>query len=347
MFGIVVENQRLLWREDLPQPQPAAGEVLIKVAYAGVNRADIYQKQGKYPPPAGASPLLGLEVSGEVVNVGRCHAELVSASTLPPAPNEKWIPQQVRDDNIKKGDKVAALLEGGGYAEYATVRASQCLPIPEGWSLQEAAILPEALYTCHLALVETAELQAGEVLLIHGGASGIGSFAIQLARCLGAIPIVTVGTAEKADFCRELGAERAICYREVDFSEVLPAQSVDVILDMVGGDYMPKNLKLLKRGGRLVQLAFQRGAKAEVNMAALLLQNLHWQGVTLRSQTPERKAAMTQAILAQYWPWLAEKRLKPIADSVFPLQNAEKAHERMEQNLNLGKIALEVSPFNE
>lgn len=315
MFGIAVENQKLLWREDLPAPQPAAGEVLIKVAYAGVNRADVYQKQGKYPPPTGASPLLGLEVSGEVMG-GK-----------PP---------------FKKGDKVAALLEGGGYAEYAVVRASQCLPIPDGWSLQEAAILPEALYTCHMALVETAQLQAGEVVLIHGGASGIGSFAIQLARCLGAVPIVTVGTPEKTKFCQQLGAERAICYREADFGEVLPPQSVDVILDMVGGDYMQQNLKLLKRGGRLVQLAFQRGAKAELNMGTLLLQNLRWAGVTLRSQPPERKAAMTRAIIQQYWPWLVEKRLKPVLDSQFTLQNAEKAHERMEQNLNLGKIALEV-----
>lgn len=309
MFGIVIENQKLVWREDIPTPQPAAGEVLIKVAYAGVNRADVYQRQGKYPPPAGASPLLGLEVSGY---------------------------------NMADGKPICALLEGGGYAEYAVVRASQCLPIPEGWSLQEAAILPEALYTCHMALVETAALQAGETLLIHGGASGIGSFAIQLARCLGAIPIVTIGTPEKAIFCQQLGAEKALCYREADFTQELPPQSVDVILDMVGGDYMEKNLKLLKRGGRLVQLAFQRGANAEMNMAALLLQNLRWQGVTLRSQPPERKAAMTQEILQQYGPWLTEKRLKPVLDSVFALQNVEKAHERMEQNLNLGKIVLKV-----
>lgn len=320
MFGQTIDNHALLWQEDLAIPQPQPHEVLIKVAYAGVNRADIFQKQGRYPAPAGASPLPGLEVSGHIAVVG----------------------SEVR--GWKEGDAVCALLEGGGYAEYATVGAGQLLPVPKGWTLREAGVLPEALFTCWLALVEVAALKQGEAVLIHGGASGIGSFAIQLARCLGAEVIATAGTPEKTLFCQQLGAKQVINYKNQNFANEIPEKSIAVVLDMVGGDYMSANLGLLQRGGRIVQLAFLRGAKAEVNLAPLLINNLTWKGITLRSQTRERKANLAQAIQDHSWLWLEQKRLFPVIDSEFSLREAEKAHQRMEQNLNLGKIVLKVTP---
>ncbi len=320
VFGIAIENNTLIFNHNLPSPVPQPHEILIKVAYAGVNRADIFQRQGKYPPPEGASPLPGLEVSGEIAAIG--------------AHVTGW----------KVGDKVMALLEGGGYAEYAAVNAGQVLPVPRNWSQREAAALPEALFTNWLALIETGNLKSGETLLIHGGASGIGSLAIPLAKLLGATVIATAGTVEKAAYCLERGAARAIHYREQDFSEIIPKQSVDVILDMVGGDYMQKNLALLRRGGRLVQLAFLRGAKSEMNLAPLLLNQLTWQGITLRSQSSERKAELARALLAACSHWLENKQLTLPISHEFPLVEAQKAHEIMEENLNLGKIVLKVAP---
>lgn len=328
MQVMTVENACLIAQTDYPAPTPQPHEVLVRVAYAGVNRADLYQVQGKYPPPEGASPLPGLEVSGEIVAMG-------SAVT-------GW----------SEGDLVCALLEGGGYAEYATVAASQLLPVPKDWSLREAGALPETLFTNWFALVQTAQLQSGENLLIHGGASGIGSFAISLAKNLGATVVVTVSTAEKAAFCLARGADKAILRSQ--FSSLteqgdarsvggLPPHSMDVILDTVGGDYMQKNLKLLRRGGRLVQLAFQQSAKAEMNMAPLLLNNLRWQGITLRSQPREFKAMLAHQIRQHCWPWLEDRSLNVPIHAEFPLTEAEKAHALMQQNLNLGKIVLKVA----
>lgn len=322
MRALQIQQQQLVEVTDYPLPTPQPHEVLLKVVFAGVNRADLFQVQGKYPPPEGASPLPGLEVSGEIVAIGREASGMMHAG-------------------LTVGDSVCALLEGGGYAEYVAVPATQLLPIPKNWSLAEAAALPEALITAWLALVETAALQPHERVLIHGGASGIGSMAIPLAKWRGATVIATAGTAAKAAFCLQRGADEAISYREQDFATLAP---VDVVLDMVGGDYMAKNLKLLKRGGRLVQIAFLRGAKAELNLAPLLLNNLRWQGITLRTQPPARKAALIREAWAACEAALVSGALKMPIDTVFPLAEAAKAHERMQQNLNLGKILLKLAP---
>ena len=365
MFAQTIHNQKLIWQTDYPMPEIQPHEVLIKVAYAGVNRADLFQVQGKYPAPEGASPLPGLEVSGEIVALGDSvishQSSVVSAGAA--------------QEQLKIGQKICALLEGGGYAEYVAVAASQVMPVPEGWSMAEAAALPETLITNWFALVETARLQSGESLLIHSGASGIGSFAISLAKLLGAKVTVTVGSEEKAAFCMARGADGAILreefledsgfgIRDSGAASRPPAlvaegvrliaevsrpkqeqlkKSYDVILDIVGGDYMQKNLKLLKRGGRLVQLAFLRGAKAELNLAPLLLNNLSWHGITLRSQSRERKAALVQNALAHCAQWLADRQLAVPLFAEFPLQEAEKAHAAMQQNLNSGKIVLKVA----
>jgi putative PIG3 family NAD(P)H quinone oxidoreductase len=321
MFAMTVADSALQWRDDVPAPILQPDEVMIQVAFAGVNRADIYQKQGKYPPPLGASSLLGLEVSGVISQIG---AEAAAHSP--------W----------RVGDAVCALLDGGGYGELVAVKATQLLPIPNSWSLKEAAALPETLVTSYLALVHMAHLRQGEILLIHGGASGVGTLAIQLAKCLGATVYCTVSSPQKAAHCLALGADRAIAYQQEDFSTLLSPQCVDVILDMVGGNYMQKNLKLLRRGGRMVSLAFQGGATAEINMASLLFQNLAWYGATLRSQPPEIKAQLITEIRHSLWHFLEQRRITPVMDSLFPLALAEKAHEKMQQNLNIGKIVLEV-----
>lgn len=341
MRAITIEQNRLAWREDLPVPTPKPHEILVKVAYAGVNRADIFQRQGRYPPPEGASPMPGLEVSGWVAEIGSGLAEDVAYPNKCEARSGEGLGAR---PPFKIGDPVCALLGGGGYAEYCTVPAGQAFAVPQGWSLAEAAALPETLVTGWLALVETARLQPGEIVLIHGGASGIGSFAIPLAKQLGAGRVIaTAGTEGKAEFCRRRGAGLAVNYRETDFLEALGPQSADVILDMVGGDYMQKNLSLLRRGGRLVQIAFLRGARAEMNLAPLLLSQISWQGVTLRSQPPERKSDLIAAALERCGPWLDSRALTVPLDRAFPLREAEKAHQHMEENLNLGKIVLEVS----
>lgn len=305
--------------EHYAQPTPSASQMLIKVAYAALNRADIFQKQGKYPPPEGASPLPGLEVSGEIAALG---------SNV-----QGW----------KIGDKVCALLEGGGYSEYALAPAGQVLPIPEGFSLQQAAALPEALFTIWMSLFDTARLKAGDKVLIHGGASGIGHMAIQMAVTAGATVTTTAGTDEKGDFCLKMGARQAINYKKQDFLEILSSQHFDIILDIVGGDTMQQNLKLLAPKGRLINLAFLAGSKAELNMAYLLFKQASWHGLTLRNRSTAEKANFAKQIHEKCWPWLENKKLLPSIDSEFPLEEAEKAHKRMEQNLNLGKILLKVA----
>ncbi len=304
---------------DYPVPTVGAGEVLIKVAYTALNRADIFQKQGKYPPPEGASPLPGLEVSGKIVAVGK----------------------NVRQR--KAGEMVCALLEGGGYSEYVAAPAGQILSIPNNMELAQAAALPEALFTIWLALFSTAKLKNGDKVLIHGGASGIGHIAIQMATAAGAQVIATAGSDKKCDFCKQQGAILAVNHKKCDFLEELHEHRFNIILDIVGGEYMQKNLRLLAQYGRIVSLAFLAGSKAEINMAYLLFKQASWHGLTLRSRTAEQKALLASQIREKCWPWLANGQLQPVVDKIFTLEQAEKAHKYMQQNLNIGKILLKVA----
>lgn len=328
MRAITIEHTgtktgRLVPFSGYPRPSPKAGEMLIRIAYAGLNRADILQRKGLYPPPEGASPLPGLEVSGEVVALG----ENVT----------QW----------QVGDNVCALLAGGGYAEYATVAASHALPVPDNYSLKEAAALPEALFTCWLALYEKGGLSAHERLLVHGGASGIGMMAIALARHLGAVPYTTASTQEKCAAALAQGAQLAVSYQEQDFvtafETALGKNPFHMVLDFIGGDYVEKNLRLLREEGRMVSLAFLKGARVEqLNLAPMLLKRLTWVGVTLRAQPDKVKSSIATALGRILCDKTAASALKPHVFAEFPLEDAEKAHHMMEQNLNIGKIVLKV-----
>ncbi|MGR8919107.1 MAG: NAD(P)H-quinone oxidoreductase [Gammaproteobacteria bacterium] len=304
-------------------PAPAPREVLIRVAAAGVNRPDCLQRVGAYPLPPGASPLPGLEVAGEVVAAG------------PGA--GRWSP----------GDRVTALTHGGGYAEYCVAHEDHCLPWPDGLSAVEAASLPETCFTVHHNLVDRGRLAAGERVLIHGGSSGIGTTAIQVARTLGAEVFVTAGSAEKCDYCRDFGAHHAINYREADFLEAIGAitggDGVDVVLDMVAGDYVMKNLRLLGPDGRYVMIAFLHGPKAEVNFAELLPKRLTITGSTLRPQPVERKSAIAAGVLADIWPRIATGEIRTHVHAVFPLEDAAEAHRVMESSAHMGKLVLSVA----
>jgi NADPH:quinone reductase len=303
-------------------PVPKEGEVLIRVAYAGVNRPDCMQRAGGYPPPPDASPILGLEVSGTIVALG----------------------EDV--DSWHVGDVVCALTPGGGYAEYCTAPAAWCLPLPHGLSLLEAASLPENYFTVWHNVFERGRLQQGETLLVHGGSSGIGLSAIQLAKAFGATVITTVGSADKAAYCRGIGADHAVNYRERDFAAEVAAitakRGVDVVLDMVGGDYIEKNLKCLALEGRLVIIAFLRGSRAEVDWRFIMLKRLTVTGSTMRASPHERKAAIAQALRERVWPLFEAGRLKPVIYRVFPLQEAAAAHALMESSQHIGKIMLAV-----
>ena len=305
-------------------PEVGAGEVLIRVAYAGVHRPDVLQRAGSYPPPRGASPHLGLEVSGVVVAVGQGVPE--------------W----------KKGDRVCALVNGGGYAEYVTAPAGQVLSVPAGLSMAQAAALPETFLTVWANLVERGRLQAGETALIHGGTSGIGVTAIQVAKALGARVFCTVGTPEKAEAALELGADVAIDYRRRDFmievSKLTEGRGVDVILDMVGGPYIERNLKSLAVEGRLVQIAFLQTSKVEVDWMPLMLKRLTFTGSTLRARPAEEKARLSRALQEHVWPLVEAGKVNAIIDRVFPLENAADAHLRMESSDHVGKILLAVNP---
>ena len=303
-----------------PLPQPKAGEILIKVAYAGVNRPDALQRAGKYAPPSNASPLPGLEASGHVVAKG----EGVSRWAL--------------------GDQVCALLPGGGYAEYVVCPADHALPVPEGLDLRQAACLPETFFTVWSNVFDRGGLTAGERFLIHGGTSGIGTTAIQLAKAIGARVFATAGSAEKCRACLELGAERAINYREEDFGAVMKAEGgANLILDMVGGSYLPRNIKALADEGRLVQIAFLTGSKVELNFAEVMTRRLTITGSTLRPRSIEVKAAIARALEANVWPLLASGQVAPIIDSEFPLEQAAEAHALMEGSSHIGKIVLKVA----
>ncbi len=305
-----------------PAPQPQAGEVVIEVHYAGVNRPDVLQRSGNYPPPPGASPFIGLEVAGRVSAVA--------------ADVKHW----------KVGDLVCALTPGGGYAEYCAVPAPHCLPIPKGLSLQEAAALPENFYTVWTNVFERGRLTAGESFLVHGGSSGIGLTAIQLAKAFGATVYTTVGNKEKAAFCKKMGASAAIEYREQDFvaeiAQLTNRKGVDLILDMVGGPYVERNFKSLALEGRLVQIAFLQPSKVELDCMPIMIKRLTFTGSTLRPRTVAQKAAIAQDLLKLVWPLLESGKVKPVIHATFPLKEARLAHELMESSKHIGKIMLEV-----
>jgi len=309
----------VLRRAERDVPRPAAGEVVIRIAYAGVNRPDALQRAGAYAPPPDASDLPGLECSGEVVAVGQ-------------------------GADLDVGDRVCALLPGGGYAEYAATPAAHCLPVPEGLSMKEAAALPETYFTVWTNVFERGRLDAGETILIHGGSSGIGTTAIQLAAARGARVFATAGSAEKCAVCERLGAERAINYRQEDFGAVLSdAGGADLVLDMVGGDYIARNVKLLRPDGRLVMIAFLGGPTAELNFAQVMVKRLTLTGSTLRPQSVAAKARIARALEAEVWPMIAAGRLGPVMDRTYPLDDAAAAHARMETSEHIGKIVLEVA----
>jgi putative PIG3 family NAD(P)H quinone oxidoreductase len=302
-------------------PTPGPGEILIKVMAAGVNRPDVAQRSGSYPPPPGASDLPGLEVAGEVAAVG---------------------PGVTRH---KRGDKVMSLVAGGGYAQYCIAQDAQAMTVPPSLSMIEAAAIPETLMTVWHNVFERGALKAGETLLIHGGSSGIGTMAIQLAKAFGANVIVTVGSKDKADACLKLGADRAVNYKTEDFvtetKNATDGAGANVILDMVGGDYIERNYDAAAVEGRVVQIAFLAGTpKASANFAKLMVKRLHHTGSTLRPRSNADKAAMVAAIEAKVMPLLREGRIKPLIDSTFPLEKAADAHRRMETSEHIGKIVL-------
>jgi len=306
--------------EERPVPHPGEGEILIRVAAAGVNRPDMLQRQGHYPPPLGAPDIPGLEVAGEVVKLG------------PGA--ERW----------KVGDRVTALVAGGGYAEYCAAPAGSALPIPQGLSLEEAAALPETTFTVWHNVVERGRLRPGETILVHGGTSGIGTTAIQLAKAIGAEVIVTVGSEEKCEAAKGIGADHAINYRTRDFVKAVRdatgGRGADLILDMVGGDYIDRNFSAAAEDGRIVQIAFLHGAKAEADYRKLMVKRLTHTGSTLRARPNAFKANLARTVEETVWPWIAEGKYRPVMDETFPLEEAARAHARMEDGRHIGKIVL-------
>lgn len=301
-------------------PQPAEKEVLIQVAAAGINRPDVFQRMGFYPPPPGVTDIPGLEVSGTVLAIG---TEVTSWSV---------------------GDQVCALLAGGGYAEYAVAEESLCLPVPEGFSLTDAAALPETCFTVWHNLFERAQLKAGEWLLVHGGCSGIGTTAIQMASALGVNVIATAGNDAKCAVCEELGAVKAINYNQQDFvaaCKELTGEGANVVLDMVGGDYVQQNFAACAPRARIVNIAFLRGSKVEVDLLPLMLKQLVLTGSTLRAQPLDDKARIAAGVKKQVWPLITQGKFKPIIDSRFPLADASQGHALMETNQHIGKILLE------
>ena len=303
-----------------PRPRPGVGEILVKVEAAGVNRVDVMQRRGVYPPPPGAPDILGLEVAGEVVALG-------------PGASRHAL-----------GARVAALVPGGGYAEYCLAHESVALPIPSGVSALEAAAMPEAFFTVWTNVFERGALKAGETLLAHGGSSGIGTTAIQLAKAFGARVIATAGSDEKVKACVGLGADRAVNYRAEDFVAATLAatdgKGAEVILDMVGGDYVARNYAAAAIDARIVQIAFLSGQRVEIDLRVLMGKRLFHTGSMLRSRSVGEKAAIAEALRAKVWPLLAEGRCKPVIDSVFPLAEAAEAHRRMEASAHIGKIVL-------
>ena len=326
MTAIEIERAggpEMLRRAERPMPLPASGEVLIAVEAAGVNRPDVLQRKGEYPPPPGASDIPGLEVAGRVVATG------------------------LGVHRFKPGDAVCALVTGGGYASHCVAPEPQCLPVPRGFTMVEAAALPETMFTVWHNLFERGRLAAGEGVLIHGGSSGIGTTALQLARAFGARPIfATAGSREKCHACEALGATRAIDYKREDFVKIVKdatgGRGVDVVLDMVGGDYIQRNLSALAPDGRLVFIAFLGGATATVNFVPIMLKRITVTGSTLRARAVEEKGAIAAALAREVWPLLDEGKVKPMIDRNFPLEQAADAHRLMESSAHIGKIVLTV-----
>lgn len=322
VYASAVGEADVLLLKEMPIPVPAADQVLIKVFAAGINRPDILQRQGLYPPPDDASPLLGLEVAGEIAACGK------------------------NVSNWQVGDKVCALVNGGGYAEYALAPVAQCLPVPTDFSFVQAAALPETFFTVWHNLFQRAQLQPGETLLVHGGASGIGVAAIQIARALGASVIATAGTAKKCNAVQHLGAE-AINYRTQDFvanvKKITQGKGAQVILDMVGGDYIQRNFSAASKDGRIVNIAFLNGSKVQVDFMPLMLKRLTLTGSTLRAQSSLVKAVIASELMEKIWPLLNSKIIAPIIDSVFPLHDVAAAHRHMESNQHIGKIILDLN----
>jgi putative PIG3 family NAD(P)H quinone oxidoreductase len=308
--------------EQAPRPSPGPGQVLIEVHCAGVNRPDIMQRQGQYPPPPGASPILGLEVAGVIAALG----------------------EGVHD--WKLGEAVCALVPGGGYADFCVTPAGQVLPLPGELTMAQAAGLPEVWFTVWANLVDLGKLTAGERLLVHGGSSGIGLAAIQLARELGAECVVTVGSAPKAQFCVGFGARAAIDYRREDFAarihQLFGGEGVDVVLDMVGAPYLARNLQVLRRDGRLVFIAFQQGSRAELDLREVLTRRLHLTGSTMRPRSVAEKTAIRDALRQRIWPALADGRVRTHLHAIFPMQDAARAHELMERGEHIGKLVLQM-----
>lgn len=306
-----------------PRPEPGPGEILIRVQAAGVNRPDVMQRQGIYPPPPGASDILGLEVAGEVAGLGQGSRA------------------------FREGDAVMALVAGGGYAEYVTVPEAIALRRPPSLAVTEAAAVPETFFTVWVNVFERARLLPGETLLVHGGTSGIGTTATQLAKALGSTVFVTAGSAEKCVACLRIGADLAINYRDEDFVAVVKAatngKGVDVILDMVGGDYVQKNIAAAAPDGRITQIAFQKGAKIELDLLPVMLKRLTFTGSTLRPRTNEVKARLAAALETRVVPLLAQGRCRPVMDTVFPFEKVAEAHRRMDGGEHIGKIVLEIA----
>ena len=303
------------------RPAPGAGEVLIRVAAAGVNRPDLLQRQGKYPPPPGASPVMGLEVAGTIESVGAGAA---------------W----------RTGERVCALTPGGGYAEYCVAPGLQCLPVPGGLSMEEAAGIPETFFTVWANVFQIGGLKQGERILVHGGASGIGTTAIQLAREFGATVFVTAGTEEKCEACKQLGAAAAINYLKLDFVQeirTLTVHGVEMVLDMVGGPYAARNIECLAMRGRLVQIAVQQGAEATVNLAKIMQKRLTVTGSTMRPRTVADKGQIASELKERVWPLLEAARVKVIVDRVFPLGEVVEAHRHLEAGQHVGKVILKVA----
>ncbi len=310
----------MLVPQERPVPQPGEGEILVKVAAAGVNRPDVIQRKGLYPPPPGVTDIPGLEIAGTVAGCG---------------PGvERW----------RSGDHVTALVSGGGYAQYCVAHETHALPIPGGLTTAEAAAVPETFFTVWHNVFERGGLKAGETLLVHGGSSGIGTIAIQLAKAFGARVITTAGSSEKCDACRRLGADVAINYKTEDF--VLLTKSAtggggaEVILDMVGGDYIERNYEAAAVEGRIVQIAFQGSPRANVDFRRIMLKRLHHTGSTLRSRSVPDKGAIARAVEHSVWPLIAAGKVRPVMDNIFPFREAAKAHARMESSVHIGKIVL-------
>ncbi len=313
-------GQLILTEREIPAPQ--SGQVLIKVMAAGVNQPDVMQRKGMYPPPPGASDIPGLEVAGIITELGETSC------------------------NLAIGDKVCTLVTGGGYADYCLASASLCLPIPDNLTFVEAAGIPEAFFTVWSNVFDRGQLKKGEAILVHGGSSGIGTTTIQFAKAFDAKIIVTVGSSNKCQFCLELGADAAINYHEQDFvseiNRITNSVGVNVILDMIGGDYFPRNLQCLSVEGRLVQIAVQQSPKSDINLWTMMSKRLTVTGSTLRARNDSFKANIASNLMKHIWPLLASGQIKPIIHSTFPLRDAALAHELMESNQHMGKIILTV-----